>query len=239
MRAGRATSHVPAIALFDASALRAAVAAAALGAALTGCVLPGSGMLAPAETPRPLPQGCAPLAVAYTVSFLPPVEEVAKAALTREFTAELEAAGLFGSHVPAPATARLQIAVELTQTAAAPGTFVLWYWLTATLIPLRVPFVYELRADVRVDQEQAWRYELSDRASTWVWSPGYPAGASGIVADVTGMDPTSPSVRRNLYRTLWWRIGEDLRSALCASDVRDSRARTPVAEPANGTGPPE
>ena len=102
------------------SRVRAALATAALGPVLAGCALPGSGELPRAEPPRPLPQGCAPPSLAYVVSFLPPVDDRSKAALTEQFLAELRASELFGELVPGPGPAQVQLAVDMTQVPQRP-----------------------------------------------------------------------------------------------------------------------
>jgi hypothetical protein len=159
-----------------------------------GCALPQEGLLPKVELPA-VPAELRS-SVSFTISFLPPPDSEAEQKLVEEFKQELERANLFRMISPAPTAADVHMTVFLTQAVAVTPKHFSLYLATGGLSPIRVPCIYELHAEIRSCLGKDVKYDIKDEASKMVWGPGWPPGVDWQI------DPTSSSVRRNLYRTL-------------------------------------
>jgi hypothetical protein len=168
-----------------------------------GCAVPQKGHLPTAELPA------APLAdefkssVSFTISFLPPPSAETEQKLVEEFLQEFEGSKLFRMISPAPAAADIHMAVVLTQAVAVTSKQFTLYLATGGLSPINVPCIYDLHAEIRRCSGKDVKYDIKDEISKRVWAPGWPPGVDW------GIDPTSSSERRNLYRTLMMQMHGD------------------------------
>jgi len=168
-----------------------------------GCVFHAKGTL-PEEPlfPTPLLVAERP-ALGYTVSFFPPDRE-RDAELTREFVQELTASGLFREVRSQPCDADVTMSVEMAHVTLSTGKTLLVDAFTGGLWPVRIPYRYELKAAVRDAVGQVEEYELTDEYYCRIWLPGLLRHGLG-----DRVEPGSPRLRRNLYRTLLRRMADD------------------------------
>ena len=116
---------------------------------------------------------------------------------------EFERADLFRTIYLAPIAADLRMTVVLAQAVAVTPKHFALYLATGGLSTIRVPCVFELHAEIRSCLGKNFKYDIKDEASKMVWGPGWPPGVDWHI------DPTSSSVRRNLYRTLMMQMRGD------------------------------
>jgi len=167
-----------------------------------GCALPQEGLLPKVELPT-VPHAELKSSVSFKISFLPPPNTEVEQKLVEEFLQEFERANLFRMIYLAPIAADVHMTVVLTQAVAVTPKHFAFYLATGGLSPIRVPCIYELHAEIRGCLGKDVKYDIKDEASKMVWSPGWPPGVDWHI------DPTSSSVRRNLYRTLMMRMYGD------------------------------
>ncbi len=103
----------------------------------------------------------------------------------------------------APAAADIHMTVILTQAVAVTSKQFALYLATGGLSPIRVPCIYDLHAEIRSCLGKDVKYDIKDEVSEMVWAPGWPPGVDWRI------DPTSSSVRGNLYRTLMMQMHGD------------------------------
>ncbi len=184
---------------------RRALTAVALITALFpvwGCALSREGGLPKADIPKALSASGPKPSLSFLISFFPPASDKERK-LTEEFVQEFESSQLLGAIARAPAEGDIRMTIVLTQACAAtPKNLTLWL-ATGTLLPIRVPCEYELRADIHGSSGKKFTYEIRDEASKLVWAPGWPPGVDWSI------DPASSEVRRNLYRTLMVKMHAD------------------------------
>lgn len=169
----------------------------------SGCALPQKGLLPKVELPAAPYAAELKSSVSFKIFFFPPSDTEVEKKLVKEFIQEFERANLFRMISPEPTDADVHMTVVLTQAVAVtPNDFAL-YLATGGLSPIRVPCIYELHAEIRSCLGKDVKYDIKDEASKTVWGPGWPPGVDWNI------DPTSSSVRRNLYRTLMMKMHGD------------------------------
>ena len=166
-----------------------------------GCAVPQEGLLPQVELPA-VPAELKS-SVSFEISFLPPPDTEGEQKLAEEFRHAFERANLFRMVFPAPAAADVHMTVVLTQAVAVTPEHFTLYLATGGLSPIRVPCIYELHAEIRSCSGKVVKYDIKDEVSKLVWSPGWPPGVDWHI------DPTSSSLRRNLYRTLMMQMHGD------------------------------
>ncbi len=167
-----------------------------------GCASSQEGLLPKVELPV-VPAELKSSVSFNKISFFPPPDTETEQKLVEEFIQEFERANLFRTIYPAPATADVDLTVVLTQVVAVTPKYFALYLATGGLSPVRVPCVYELHAEIRSCLGKEVTYDIKDEVSKMVWAPGWPPGVDWHI------DPTSSSVRRNLYRTLMMQMHRD------------------------------
>lgn len=168
-----------------------------------GCALPQEGLLPKVKLPAVPHAAELKSSVSFKISFLPPPDTEAEQKLVEEFMQELERANLFRIIYPALTSADVHMTVVLTQALAVTSKHFALHLATGGLSPIRVPCIYELHAEISSCLGKNVKYDIKDQASKVVWAPGWPPGVDWHI------DPTSLSVRRNLYRTLMMRMHRD------------------------------
>lgn len=167
-----------------------------------GCALPQEGRLPKAEVPKALSAGGPKPSLSFQISFFPPGSDKEQK-LIEEFVQEFESSHFFGMIAEAPTEGDIRMTIVLTQACALSSKNFALYLATGTLGPIREPCEYELQAEIRARSGKKVSYEIRDEASKLVWAPGWPPGVDWSI------DPTSSSVRRNLYRTLMVKMHAD------------------------------
>lgn len=189
--------------------LSAAVALILALFTVLGCAISGKGKLPKADLPQPLSAAGPKPSLSFQISFFPPGSEKERE-LIEEFAEELESSRFFGMIAPAPAEGDIRMTIVLTQACALTSKNFALYLATGTLVPVREPCEYALRAEIQDGSGKKVIYEIRDEASKLVWAPGWPPGVDWSI------DPTSSSVRRNLYRTLMVKMHADGLLRQCA-----------------------
>ncbi len=123
--------------------------------------------------------------------------------MIEEFVQELESSQFFGTIAQAPVEGDIRMTIILTQACDVSSKNFTFWLATGTLLPIRVPCAYELRAEIHACSETKVDYEIRDEASKLVWAPGWPPGVDWSI------DTSSSAVRRNLYRTLMVKMHAD------------------------------
>ncbi len=168
-----------------------------------GCALPQEGLLPKVELPAKSFAAESKSSVSFNISFLPPPDTEVEQKLVEEFTQEFERANLFRKIYPAASAADVHITVVLNQALAVTPKHFALYLATGGLSPIRVPCIYELHAEIRSCSGKDVKYDIKDESSKIVWAPGWPPGVDWHI------EPTSSSMRRNLYKTLMMRMQGD------------------------------